>query len=199
METVIICEPLQPFGPTYPALNTCGRYRAKARAAGSIARMDRDDVAAYGEAVLAGIRRLQRSEAWKGLDYSPETIHCASGSRATSGEKILADIRRSQAAAVARARRMRTDREIEAAYAKAMAAKREALARAAIARQVAATPAPAAPKGRSAALKAWETRRQASPVRAAKPTRQPTAKGRAAALKAWETIRARRSAAALGQ
>lgn len=192
-DTAAIAE----FGPSYPALAICNRFRAKARAAGSLADMPRDDVVAYGEAVLAGIRALQRSEAFGAArtGYIP-----LPSTKPKTGDEILAEIRRAHVRAgeahANEIRRARTDREIEDDYEEAMAAKRARLEAEA---RPATAPVPAEPpasKSRAAALKAWETRRRATGDRAsASPARQPTAKGRAAALKAWETIRARRAAA----
>jgi hypothetical protein len=130
------------FGPTYPALASCAKFR----------RM-RDPSAeqrkAHGEAVMAGIRSLQAGELAR--ETKTHRPNCPSRSAETTGKGIMKAVQRqhaSQLQAGANAdRARRTDAQIIEAYAEAMAEKRqrEAVEAVASATLASATPMPAEP------------------------------------------------------
>lgn len=74
-------------GPIYPALPQVEKWRRKARAAGSVAAMSREERKAYGEAVLAALRSMN---APKG---QPHRCPCASGTWHSEPRKILAAVK----------------------------------------------------------------------------------------------------------
>lgn len=118
------CIP-EPFGPVYPALAGCAKYR-------KIADPTPAQRAAHGDAVSAAIRALQRSA----LDRqsSPVPPLCASGTWHNNGDgSVGAAVRSQHAAALARCpgmvRRARTPEQWRKLYAAAMAAKRAAAAK----------------------------------------------------------------------
>ena len=76
---------LDDFGPLYPVLPGLARHR-RANA------QDAEGRRAYGEAVLAAIRALQRKEIMGTAPALPPRI--------TSGEQVLAAVRRRQLAAL---------------------------------------------------------------------------------------------------
>jgi hypothetical protein len=114
---------VEEFGPKYPALPSVDKHRRLARSAVEETPEQRR---AYGAAVHAGIRALQRSELMRVV--SVPKPNCASGTAETEGRKILNAVKRQLEAklqADANAdRRRRTDGEIIAAYQAAMEAKR---------------------------------------------------------------------------
>jgi hypothetical protein len=131
--------------PVYPRLPTVDKYRR-------IKNPTREQERAYGQAVLAAIRALQRSELMRVVTVPKP--HCASGTAETTGEGILAAIRRQHIARLHaeanRIRRARTDDELREQYQLAMEEKRKRLA------VVPAAVAPLRPR-QIAARKAWVT------------------------------------------
>jgi hypothetical protein len=117
----------EPFGPEYPALSAKVQgYRRH----GVISR-------AYGEAVLASIRALQRSAVM--TEKPAHANRCASRTSHTRGDKILKAIAARQAsslqACAAKVRRERSPETWRKMYLEAMRAKWEAQADARIAEQ----------------------------------------------------------------
>jgi hypothetical protein len=82
-------------GPTYPKNlgSDVARYRSLTHA--GLKSVDADVRRAYGEAVCAGIRKLQRSELLRCLTPTPSM-------KAHTGLEILASVRAQQAAALSR-------------------------------------------------------------------------------------------------
>lgn len=110
----IICEP---FGPVYPALPSVDKYR----------RQRDPDVKAYGQAVRAAIRALQRQELARAAPAAHKSPS-ASGTWHTCGKKIRKAIREqhraANEAAANAARRNRSDEVVMHLYKEAMAQKR---------------------------------------------------------------------------
>jgi hypothetical protein len=76
---------LEPFGPNYPAaIPGVAKFRRAAR-------LEMCNAVAYGEAVLAGIREMQRKELER--EIAPWPARCASGTFHSDGEAILRAVR----------------------------------------------------------------------------------------------------------
>jgi len=101
------------FGPIYPKLgNGVAKFRRRKLSAASKKE--------YGAAVLNAVRALQASELAR---IKPgRNVHCASGTNYTTGEEILAAIRRQHVHLCNPdvLRRARSDADVEAAYKQAM-------------------------------------------------------------------------------
>jgi hypothetical protein len=113
-------EPCEPFGPVYPHLPTCAKFR-------KIANPTPEQKRAHGDAVSAAIRALQRAALARELPTIKP--RCASGTwhnnaDGSVGKAIREQHRRALLAYPDAVRRARTHDEWQAMYDAAMAEKR---------------------------------------------------------------------------
>ena len=109
------------FGPVYPALPSVAKFRKQAATHGH----DEFFRDAYGAAVHAAIRTLQRQELMRaGINRAEHKCNCASGTNHNDGAAILKAVAAQNRAAACRHTDTRTDKQIRDAYEAAMAAKR---------------------------------------------------------------------------